>query len=60
MARLPDFYSINEAEKPVRGRRYHNNGACLASREIPYIERRRGQNGYQLCEGCDKLNRQGR
>ena len=60
MPRVPNFYSINEILKPVQNRLHHNNGTCAPGREIPQNERRRGQNGYQLCQDCEKLNRRGR
>jgi hypothetical protein len=59
MARVPDFYSINEVAKPQQNRVYHNNSTCPPGRDIPTDERRPGNMGYRLCEDCDRLNRQG-
>ncbi len=54
MKKVPDFYSVNEANKPAAKRRYHNNGDCGPGKEIPQADRRPGQNGYDLCEDCQK------
>ncbi len=60
MPRVPEFYSINEVQKPQQRRVYHNNSACPPGRDIPAIESRPGTNGYRLCEDCNRLNNQGR
>ncbi len=60
MPRVPEFYSINEVQKPQQHRVYHNNSACPPGRDIPANERRPGTNGYRLCEDCNRLNNQGR
>jgi hypothetical protein len=60
MSRVPEFYSINEANKPVDQRVHHNNSACPPGRDIPARERHSGTNGYRLCNDCAELNRQGR
>lgn len=60
MPPVGDFYSINEAVKPVSKRVYHNNGACPPGRDIPQHERRTGTAGYRLCDDCNNLNRTGR
>jgi hypothetical protein len=54
------FYSVNEVKKPTANRRYHNNSACAAGRDIPANERRAGMGGYSLCHDCAELNRLGR
>ncbi len=56
MARVADYYSVNEAAKPVQNRVYHNNNACPSGRDIPQSERRPGRNGYRICEHCDRLS----
>ena len=54
MARIPDFYSINETKLPVAARRYHNNDLCAPGRDIKAAgEDRPGNNGYKLCERCE-------
>lgn len=57
MARVSDFYSVNETKKPPANRVYHNNDTCPPGRDIPQNERRTGQNGYRLCEDCQRRNR---
>lgn len=52
MPKVPDFYSINEVNKPANDRVYHNNGACAPGRDIPQNERRPGQGNYRLCRVC--------
>jgi hypothetical protein len=56
MARVPEFYSVNEGFKPAPAREYHNNSACPLAREIPGKERRDGTDGYRLCKRCAELN----
>jgi hypothetical protein len=60
MARVPNFYSVNEAKKPPRNQVHHNNDRCPPGRDIPAWERKPGTGGYRLCEDCDRLNREGR
>ena len=60
MPRTAQFYSINEAAKPVNKRVHHDNSACPPGRDIPQHERRIGTGGYRLCDDCAELNRQGR
>jgi hypothetical protein len=60
MTTVPNFYSINEVNKPVGNRVYHNNNACPPGRDIPQNERRVGTGNYRLCEDCARLNAQGR
>jgi hypothetical protein len=54
MAKIPAFYSINEAKKPEKDRVHHNNDACPPGRDIPLTERRSGTSGYRLCDNCAK------
>jgi len=35
MPRIPEFYSVNEINKPVEKRVYHDNSACAPGRDIP-------------------------
>jgi len=58
MAKVAEFYSINESEKPASNRVHHNNDACASGRDIPQNERRTGTGGYRLCDRCDSLNKQ--
>jgi hypothetical protein len=60
MPKVPDFYSINEVQKPPANRVYHNNSACPPGRDIPANERRSGTGGYRLCKDCNERNDQGR
>ena len=60
MPSTPAFYSLDEANKPASNRVYHNNGACSSGRNIPYVDRRKGNGNYRLCSDCDRLNRLGR
>lgn len=57
MARVADFYSVNEAKKAPANRVYHNNDTCPPGRDIPEHERRRGDGGYRLCEDCQRRSR---
>jgi hypothetical protein len=54
MAKVAEFHSINEANKPAATRVYHNNDTCPPGRDIPAAERRTGTGGYRLCEDCAK------
>lgn len=60
MTLVPNFYSVNEAQKPVHHRVYHNNNACPPGRDIPTWERKLGTGGYRLCEKCEQFNNEGR
>ncbi len=60
MPSTPEFYSINEANKPPANRVHHNNSACPPGRDIPQNERRQGMGGYRLCDDCKQLNDQRR
>jgi hypothetical protein len=60
MPKVPEFYSINEVEKPLHNRVHHNNDACPPGRDIPQDERRPGTGGYLHCEDCQRLNSQRR
>jgi hypothetical protein len=52
MPKVPDFYSINEALKPVNKQVYHDNSACAPGRDIPLNERRPGRGNYRHCDVC--------
>jgi hypothetical protein len=54
---MPNFYSVNEAQKYPTLRVFHNNDACPHGRDIPQWERIFGTGGYRLCHICDDLNR---
>jgi len=43
MPKTAEFYSKNEAVKPVDERVYHNNSACARGLDIPEKERRQGR-----------------
>jgi hypothetical protein len=60
MTLVASFYSVNEVQKPVDQRVYHNNNACPPGRDIPSWERRSGTGGYRLCRDCQNLNNEGR
>jgi hypothetical protein len=59
MPKVPDFYSINEVNKPANDRVYHNNSACAPGRDIPQNERRLGQGNYRLCRVCTEETNKG-
>jgi hypothetical protein len=52
MARVNDFYSVDESAKSPVNRMYHNNGFCLEGHAIPLSDRKRGSGGYRLCDCC--------
>jgi hypothetical protein len=54
MAKVKEYYSVNEASKPADKRVYHDNDQCRAGRDIPQHERRPGTGGYRHCNDCDK------
>jgi hypothetical protein len=54
MAKVADYYSINEAKKPADKQVYHDNDQCIAGRDIPQSERRPGRGGYRHCNDCDR------
>jgi hypothetical protein len=56
VAKVSDFYSVNEVKKPEADRVYHNNNSCGPGKEIPANERRSGTNGYRLCKDCKELS----
>lgn len=58
--KIAEFHSVNEINKPVQNRVYHNNSACLPGRDIPENERRLGAGGNGLCADCANLNNWGR
>ncbi|MDR3540489.1 MAG: hypothetical protein P4L69_05905 [Desulfosporosinus sp.] len=55
MSKANDFYSVNEAKKPVEDQVYHNNNTCPPGSEIPVADRLSGTNGYRLCKKCAEL-----
>jgi len=55
VARVPNFYSVNEAQGLVEERRFHNNSRCGPGSEIPQLDRRNDTGGYNLCEDCRRL-----
>ena len=55
MAKVTEFYSVNEAKKPEDKRVHHNNSSCGPGKEIPQHERRSGTGGYRLCKDCKEL-----
>jgi hypothetical protein len=53
MSKVPDFYSINEVNKPAADRVYHYEGTCPPGRDIKAAgDDRLGQNGYRPCKDC--------
>ena len=56
MAKVPNFYSVNEIIKPIHRRCNHDNDRCGPGKEIPLRDRRNGTGGYRLCEDCQKLS----
>ena len=56
MGKVRDFYSIKEADKEAKYRRYHNDSKCGPGSEIPEHNKQYGSNGYKLCEHCADLN----
>jgi hypothetical protein len=54
LAKVPAFYSVNEAQKPANKRVHHNDNTCATAGVIPYQERREGTGGYRLCENCQQ------
>ncbi len=63
MPYAPDFYSINEAKKPVANRVHHNNSGCGPGGEIPKDEQRLGkgpigETPYRVCDDCEKKNKE--
>jgi hypothetical protein len=57
---IDPFYSINESQKPVSDRVYHDNSTCAAGRDIPESERRSGIGGFRHCTNCQRQTEQGR
>jgi hypothetical protein len=41
--KVPEFYSINEVEKPLHNRVHHNNDACPSGRDIPQMNASQAQ-----------------
>jgi len=56
MAKVPEFYSVNEASKPAAIRFHHDNDLCVPGLHIPANERRDGTGNYRLCDDCKNLN----
>jgi ribosomal protein S27AE len=57
MGKVGDYYSIKEADKEAKDRRYHNNDRCGPGSEIPQHNKRYGNpNNDKLCEHCADLN----
>jgi hypothetical protein len=52
MAKVADYYSVNEKDKPADRQVYHDNDDCRAGRDIPQRERLPGQGGYRHCNDC--------
>jgi len=55
MAKVPAFYSVNEAKKPAKDQVHHNNDACVPGKDIPKNERKVGTGSLRLCDHCAKL-----
>ena len=55
-ARVPNFYSANEAVKRLADRFHHNDNRCGPGKDIPLSERRAGTGGYRLSKDCQKFN----
>jgi hypothetical protein len=61
LPRTAEFYAVNEIDKAVNKRVYHNNSSCPSGCDITGIgEDRPGTGGYQLCPDCDSRNGPGR
>jgi hypothetical protein len=53
--KVPPFHSVNESEKPVENRVYHNDNTCPLGRDVPPDERVRGPGvGNKLCKVCQQ------
>ena len=48
------FHSVNETNKPIQNRVYHNDNTCPPGRDIPKNERIFGKGGYRLCKVCQQ------
>ena len=48
------FHSVNETNKPVQKRVYHNDNTCPPGHDIPKSEREKGTGGYRLCKVCQQ------
>ncbi|MEX0682470.1 MAG: hypothetical protein WD904_07970 [Dehalococcoidia bacterium] len=55
MAKVPTFYSAQQAKKPEAHRIHHDDDRCFSGRDIPQHERLVGDNGYRLCVECTRL-----
>ena len=40
MAKVPEYYSVKETERPIKKRIYHDDDPCRVARDIPQSERR--------------------
>ena len=61
MAKVAEFYSINEVKKAPADRVYHNNSTCPPGRDIKAAKTDRpGPNSYRLCKDCAERNRDDR
>jgi hypothetical protein len=56
MAKVPNFYSVNELIKPIQHRVHHNDDRCGPGKDIPLRDKRKGSGGYRLCEDCQKFS----
>lgn len=58
MGKDPDYYSINEVDKPQDKRVYHDNNKCTAGEKIPKNEQKLGKGPagvtYRHCDDCDR------
>ena len=57
MPSMDDQYSVNEAKKLEGERVYHNNSGCGPFKEVLPEDRRKGRNGYRLCDDCQEINK---
>jgi hypothetical protein len=54
MAKVADYYSAQEVNKPAEKRVYHDNDQCRSGRDIRPADKRSGRGGYRHCDDCDK------
>jgi hypothetical protein len=50
------FYSIDEEQKLLSNRTYHNHSQCPVGQSIPQDKRENGTNGYEICPICRQIN----
>lgn len=61
MPAVASFYSINEVNKPIAERVYHNNSTCPPGRNIKAAGAEQpGKNAYRPCKYCAERNGDGR